>query len=195
MWATPGCRAEDGISASSPDCPHPELTRVNIPSDSLSLSCLLWRMGRVTHSPRPIVSIKICLRLVLAQRLGERKQSINVSYCYCQLGPAIFFFCSEMWWESLKLRKLDDLGFRSITLQMQRLSELHPQLQECGQEGGRDSADFQLWPRRGGGACGHGGVTVLCPKSLFSDTKAQKGSGVLPCPYSWLVRGRRPLLD
>lgn len=152
-------------------------------------------MGRVTHTPRPVVSIKICLHLVLAQRLGERKQSINVSYCYCQLGPAIFFFCSEMLGESLKLRKLDDLGFRSITLQMQRLSELYPQFQECGQEGGRDSTGFQLWPRRGKGHAGHGGVTVLFPKSLFSDQKAQKGSGVLPCPYSWLARGWRPLLD
>ena len=111
-------------------------------------------MGRVTHTPRPIVSIKICLPLVLAQRLGERKQSIKVSDCYCQLGPAVFFFCSEMRGESLKLRKLDDLGFRSITLEMQRLSELHPQLQECGQEGGRDSAGFQLWPRRGEGRAG-----------------------------------------
>lgn len=56
--------------------------------------------------------------------------------------------------ESLKLWKLDDLGFRSITLQMQRLSELYPQFQECRQEGGRDSTGFQLWPRRGEGRVG-----------------------------------------
>lgn len=134
--------------------PTAELTGVNVPSDSLSLSCLLWRMGRVTHTPRLIVSIKMCLRLVLAQRLGERKQSINVSYCYCQLGPAVFFSRSEMRGESLKLREPDDLGFRSITPRMQRLSELHPRLQECGQEGGRDSTGFQLWPRRGDGGAG-----------------------------------------
>lgn len=93
--------------------------------------------------------MKMCLRLVLAQHLAGRKHCINVSYCYCQLGPAVFFFTLRGGEESLKLWKPADLGSQSIILQMEKLSKLHPRLPEFGRGGGRDSTGFQLWPRRG----------------------------------------------
>lgn len=118
LWATSGCRAEDGISqASSPDLPG--LTRVDVSSDCRASAYPSIKWESRTCS-RGCCRYQMCSQLVLAQYPAKSKCSINVNYCYCHLGPATYILFPPRGENSLKLQKPADLRSSAIILQTQR---------------------------------------------------------------------------